>query len=265
MNDNYVKINRRSWNKKVAIHLESEFYDNDSFIGGRSSLNNIELELLGNIEGKSILHLQCHFGQDSISLARLGANVTGIDFSDKAIEAAKELARKTEKDVEFICCDLYDLPDHLHRKYDIVFSSYGTIGWLPDINKWAQIVNQFLKPGGKFVFAEFHPVVWMFDDDFEEVKYCYFNDGPISETIEGTYAERDAELSLEYVMWNHSLEDVLTNLMGNSLSISSFHEYDYSPYNCFKGMVEDEPGKYRIERLKNKLPLVYALVAVKKV
>lgn len=261
--ENYIKINRHSWNSKVAIHLESEFYDNESFIKGRSSLNEIELDLLDDLAGKSILHLQCHFGQDTISLARKDARVTGVDFSEEAIAAATEMAQKTGAEVDFICCDIYDLPNHLDRTFDIVFTSYGTIGWLPDINKWAEIVNQFLRPGGKFVFVEFHPVVWMFDDDFEKVKYNYFNDGPISETLEGTYAEVDAEISLDYVMWNHGLEEVIMSLINQQLTIASFQEYDYSPYNCFKGMTEVKPGQYRIKKMGKKLPMVYALIAKK--
>ena len=112
--------------------------------------------------------IQFHFG-------RLGANVTGVDLSDKAIESANNLAKEANIDATFICCDIYDLPKHLNEKFDIVFTSYGTIGWLPDIEKWANVVSHFLKPNGKFVFVEFHPVVWMFDDDFKGIKYRYFN------------------------------------------------------------------------------------------
>ena len=168
---NYININRESWNNKTEIHLKSEFYDVDNFIKGQTSLNSIELDLLGDISGKSILHLQCHFGQDSISLSRLGAKVTGVDLSDKAIESAKKFAKETNADATFICCDIYDLSNHLDQQFDIVFTSYGTIGWLPDLDKWAKIVSKFLKPNGQFVFAEFHPVVWMFDDNFENIKY----------------------------------------------------------------------------------------------
>ncbi len=176
---NYIDINKQSWNNKVDFHVKSDFYDLDGFLKGNTSLNNIELTLLGNIKRKSILHLQCHFGQDTISLARLGAAVTGIDLSDKAIEKAQELSLKTHTAASFICCNIYDLPQHLDKQFDIVFTSYGTIGWLPDLDKWAYIVSQFLKPNGRFVFVEFHPVVWMFDDDFSKIGYNYFNTGPI--------------------------------------------------------------------------------------
>ena len=166
---NYIDINKKSWNNKVDFHVQSDFYDLDGFLKGNTSLNDIELALLGDIKGKSILHLQCHFGQDTISLARLGAAVTGIDLSDKAIEKARELSLKTDTAASFICCNIYDLPQHLDKQFDIVFTSYGTIGWLPDLDKWAHIVSRFLKPTGRFVFVEFHPVVCMFGDDFKEI------------------------------------------------------------------------------------------------
>ena len=262
--ENYLDINKNSWNAKVDTHLKSDFYFVDEFLKGRTSLNSIELELLGNIKDKSILHLQCHFGQDSISLSRMGAQVTGIDLSDKAIDAARELTEKSGANTQFICTDLYSLPDILDQKFDYVFTSYGTIGWLPDLNKWAGIINHFLKPGGKFVMAEFHPVVWMYDDDFEEVKYSYFNEKPIIETYEGTYANQSADIVQDYVMWNHSLADVLQNLMKHGLSIKKFREFDWSPYPCFRHVEEFETGKWRITKLKNKIPMVYAIGAEKK-
>lgn len=163
-NTNYIEKNRQSWNQRTELHVTSAFYDVPGFINGASSLKDIELQLLGDVTGKTILHLQCHFGQDTLSLARLGATVTGIDLSDKAIEAARELAQKVQQDATFICCDLYDLPNYLDEQFDIVFTTYGTIGWLPDLDKWAKIVSRYLKPGGQFVFVEFHPVAWMFDD-----------------------------------------------------------------------------------------------------
>lgn len=255
----YIEINRETWNKKTEVHLNSTFYDVESFIKGKSSLNRIELDLLGDVTGKSILHLQCHFGQDTISLGRMGAKVTGIDFSDEAIKAAKDLVNKANIDANFICCDIYDLPKYLDEKFDIVFTSYGTIGWLPDINKWAGIISRYLKQDGKFVFVEFHPFVWMFDDKFEKIEHNYFNVEPIIETYSGTYADKNSSIVQKTVGWNHSLDEVLSNLMKNGLSLDSFSEYDYSPYNCFNGMEESEPGKFRFAHLQNKIPLVYSL------
>ena len=130
---NYLEINRKSWNAKVEPHLKSDFYFVDEFLNGRTSLNSIELEILGDVSGKEILHLQCHFGQDSISLSRMGAKVTGIDLSDKSIEAAKDLAQKCGTDTRFLVSDVYALPEVLDQKFDIVYTSYRTIGWLPDL------------------------------------------------------------------------------------------------------------------------------------
>ena len=262
-NLNYIEINKNSWNNKVDIHYKSEFYDNKAFIKGQSSLNQIEIDLLGDISGKSVLHLQCHFGQDTISLNRLGADVTGVDLSDKAIEKATELARITNSAAKFICCDIYDLPNHLDENFDIIFTSYGTIGWLPDINKWAEIISRFLKPNGKLIFVEFHPVVWMFDDDFTKVKYRYFNSGAIIENEDGTYAEKEAAISQDYVMWNHGIGEVVNSLLAKGLEIKALEEYDYSPYNCFNKTEKIAPKKYRIKHMQDKIPMVYSIIAIK--
>ncbi len=262
--ENYLEINRNSWNVKVEPHLKSDFYFVDEFLNGRTSLNSIELNLLGDILGKEILHLQCHFGQDSISLARMGAKVTGIDLSDKAIEAAKELNEKCGTDAEFLVSDVYELPKNLEQKFDIVYTSYGAIGWLPDLKKWAEVVQHFLKPGGKFVFVEFHPVVWMFDDDFTHLKYNYFNEKPIVETYQGTYADFSAPLSQKYVMWNHPTSEVLNSLIQNKMEILSFDEFDWSPYPCFQHVEKFEEGKWRIPQFGNKVPHVFAITAQKK-
>jgi len=261
--ENYIEINKRTWNEKTAVHFESDFYNVKDFILGGNSLNSIELDLLGNLKGKRILHLQCHFGQDSISLARLGAIVTGVDLSDKAIEKGQELAKLCNEDVNFICCDIYELEQYLDEKFDLVFTSYGTIGWLPDINKWAKVVSRFLKTDGKFVFAEFHPVVWMYDDDFIEVRYSYFNDAPIIEIENGTYAEKEAPIQQEFCCWNHGLADVFQALINEGLRIDCFNEFDYSPYNCFNKTIQIEEKKFQLLPFGNKIPMVYSLSATK--
>src|SRR5690606_3899602 len=163
----YLDKNRALWNARVAAHVNSDFYDMAGFRAGKSSLKPPELRLLGDLSGKSVLHLQCHFGQDTLSLARMGAEVTGLDFSDEAIRTARALAEELQLPASFVCGDLYDAPALLQRQYDVVFTSYGVIGWLPDLNRWAEVVASCLKPGGRFVFAEFHPVVWMLDDELE--------------------------------------------------------------------------------------------------
>jgi 2-polyprenyl-3-methyl-5-hydroxy-6-metoxy-1,4-benzoquinol methylase len=262
---NYLEINKNSWNQRTKVHLDSKFYDVPGFLKGKSSLKEIELKLLGDIKGKSILHLQCHFGQDSISMAKMGALVTGVDLSDLAIENAKKLAEQTNTldKTEFICCDIYDLPSHLNKKFDLVFTSYGTIAWLPDLDKWAKIISQYLKPRGEFIFVEFHPVVWMFDNNFSKIEYSYFQTEAIVETEDTTYGDNKIELITENVTWNHSLGVIMTSLINNDLLIDSFAEYDYSPYDCFNETEEFEPGKFRIKHLENKIPMVFSLTAKK--
>lgn len=261
--ENYLEINRKTWNDKVDVHIHSDFYAQSEFLAGKSSLNDIELALLGDVSGKRILHLQCHFGQDTISLSRMGATVTGVDLSDKAIDAARNIAGALNTDTQFICSDVYDLPNRLYEEFDIVFTSYGTIGWLPDLDKWAKVVSHFLKPGGKFVFAEFHPVVWMFDDEFKYIAYNYFKSDAIIEDETGTYADKSAPIANKSISWNHALSETITSLISHGLSIEAFNEYDYSPYKCFNAMEEFAPRKFRIAHLRNDIPMVYSLLAKK--
>ncbi len=262
--NDYLKVNKQTWNDKVDVHIESDFYENENFLKGKSTLQSIELELLGDVSNKKILHLQCHFGQDTISLTRLGAKATGVDLSDKAIERAREFNAQLGLDAAFICCDIYDAPKHLDEKFDIVFTSYGTIGWLPDLDKWAKIVAHFLKPNGVFVMADFHPVVWMYDDHFKEVFYNYFNTEAIFEEGSGTYANTESEIENKTISWNHPISEILNSLIGSGLEIDVFNEYDYSPYNCFTETEESEPGKFRVKHFGNKIPMVYAIKASRK-
>ncbi len=259
--DDYIEINRKSWNARTPVHVASAFYEMPAFRRGASSLNDIELGLLGDVTGKSVLHLQCHFGQDTLSLARLGAEVTGVDFSDVAIAEARKLASELNLTANFVCCDVYDLANQLNGQFDVVFTSYGAIGWLPDLDRWAQIVRRFLKPGGKLVLVEFHPVVWMFDEQFRAIKYPYFNRGPIRESSSGTYAETSAPLELDDVGWIHPLSEVLGSLLSQGLTIRHFMEHDYSPYGCFQSAVKVDERKYRIPHLGDRIPMLYSVVA----
>lgn len=203
-------------------------------------------------------------GKIQISLGRLGANVTGVDFSEKAIEKAKELASTSEVNADFICCNIYNLPKNLNKKFDIIFTSYGVIGWLPNLNKWAGIISHFSKPAGKFALVEFHPFLWIYNNDFTKIKYRYFNSGPIIEAESGTYAEKNAPINFETVEWNHSFGEVINSLIKNNFEISALEEFDYSPYNCFDNMIEYAPKKFRIEHLGNKIPMIYSIAASKK-
>lgn len=141
--EDYLEVTKKLWNDKVEVNAASDFYTVDAFIAGETVFNSIELELLGNIEGKSIFHLQCHFGQDSIELSRMGAIVTGVDLSDKAIDKARWLAEKCGTDTKLVCADIYNTPNHLNEQFAIVFTHDGTVGWLPDMDKWAAVVKHF--------------------------------------------------------------------------------------------------------------------------
>ena len=263
MQHNYIETNKILWNQKTDFHLKSDFYGLEEFIKGKSSLKEIELALLGDVKGKSILHLQCHFGQDTITLARMGAVTIGLDFSDNAIDAAKDLAQKTNVDAKFVCANVYDTRQYVKEQFDIVFTSYGTIGWLEDLSKWAEVIAQSLKKGGKLVFVEFHPVLWMFDNDFDYVQYSYFKEEAIVEYLQGTYADKTADIQAESISWNHSLTEVFEALLQHGLTIKTFKEYNYSPYDCFAGCQKIGTDRYVIEKMGNKLPMVYAIVADK--
>ena len=259
----YLEINRKLWNSKTEVHIQSAFYQMEAFKKGATSLKSIELGLLGDISGLKILHLQCHFGQDTLSLARMGAEVTGVDLSDKAIKVARELNNELGLNVRFIECNVLELKEQLNEQFDLIFTSYGVLGWLPNLDAWANIVQHFLKPDGKLILAEFHPVLWLFDDNFTHIKYSYFKGEPIQETETGTYTDLDANIENEYVEWEYSIGEVLSALLKQGMQIQHFQEYDYSPYNCFKKAVAVGESQWQVEGLKGKIPMVFSLLAIK--
>ena len=255
--------NRTAWNERARLHLGSKFYDVEGFVAGGNSLAQLELDLLGDVSAKRILHLQCHFGQDTLSLARMGAKVTGLDISETAIEEAQKLTERCGLKADWILSNVSDHRPELDGRFDIVFTSYGTIGWLPDLEPWAANIVRYLKPGGRLVFVEFHPVVWMFDNDLTHVAYSYFNREMIVEEEQGSYADRDTSIKLSSHTWNHGLGEVLSALLKAGLRIDRFDETDGSPHDCFSRTVKGGDGLYRIAGMEGKLPLVYALSATK--
>ncbi len=261
MND-YLSINRQAWNIRTEKHFDSDFYDVKGFLQHKNSLNEPELALLPDLKGKKVLHLQCHFGQDTLSLAHLGAEVTGVDLSDQAIKRANELAQKTDLPARFICSDVYELPQQLNETFDLIFTSYGVLGWLPDMAKWAETVTHFLRPGGKLLLVEFHPAIWMFSNDFSHVQYSYFKEEPIVET-QGTYTEAVAETEETMVTWNHSLASVMNSLLKAGMELTDFQEYNYSCYDCLENTVKAEKG-WHIKGMEAKLPMMYSVLASKK-
>ncbi len=261
----YFDANKDSWNKRTAVHKDSAFYDLAAFKKGETSLNAIELEALGNVKGKTLLHLQCHFGMDTMSWEREGAIVTGVDLSDEAIKLAEKIADELNLNAAFICCNIYDLQQHLDKKCDIVFTSYGTIGWLPNLDKWASVIAYYLNPGGTFYIADFHPTLWMMDENFQHIKYNYFNREVIIEEMNGTYSDRSAPIKTMNYGWNHPFSEIFSALIKNNLVIEQFSELPYSPYNCFNNMEHGSDGMWRIKGMGEKMPVMYSIKAVKKI
>ena len=258
------ETNRKTWNTKVGVHEKSEFYDLANFKKSKSSLNQYELEALGDVSGKSLLHLQCHFGQDTLSLARLGAKCTGIDISDEGIKLAKKLNSELKLDANFVCCNVLDTSEYISEKFDIVFTSYGTIGWLPELKVWAKMISDRLKPGGFFYIVDFHPIAWMFDYTVSPpvMKYGYHQKEAIYDEYEGTYADSNSKMISKEYGWNHGLGEIITSLSDAGLHIEYLKEHDASPYNIFPELVKIDEGLFE---MPNKLyPLIYEVKAKKK-
>ncbi len=262
----YIRSNQRLWDRWTELHISSEFYDVESFKQGRNALDPIEIAELPDVMGKSLLHLQCHFGQDTLSWARLGATVTGTDFSPEAINYARTLAAEIGIDARFVCADLYDLPEALHGTFDIVYTGGGAISWLPDLRRWARVVSHFLKPGGTFYIREFHPVARMLDehDPSLKVKYPYFHaPEPLRSERRGSYAAPDADFDSVEHGWDHSLSDIINALSQNGMRIEWMHEFAECGYQMLSYMEQAENGQWRLPAGKPSLPLTFSLRAVK--
>jgi len=261
--EHYFKTNKATWNEKVKVHSKSEMYDLEVFKNGKSSLNPYEINALGDVNGKSLLHLQCHFGQDTLSLSRMGAKCLGIDISDEGIKLAQELNEELKLDAEFVCCNVFDTSKYIDKTFDIVYTSYGVIGWLPDLKPWGRMIAERLKKGGAFYMVEFHPIVWMFDysDGKSVMKYGYMQDEVIYEEYEGTYANTNSNIVSKEYGWNHGLGEVVSALTEAGLHIEYLKEYDESPYNVLPNLVKTESGMYVT---KDKLyPLIFEIKATK--
>lgn len=256
--------NRASWNELTSIHVDSDFYDVVGFRNGKSSLNSIELTEIGDVKGKKILHLQCHFGLDTLSFARLGANVTGIDISDESIKMAQKLSDELSIPAKFIRSNIYEINNIVEDNFDIIYTSYGALNWLDDLNKWADIINRFLKPGGVFYMVEFHPFIYSLKEDLE-IGESYFKTSKIETSVEGTYTDgsKDVKRNLKNIEWHHSLSEVLNSLIDNNLRIEFFNEFPYQVYNCFKNMIEIDNGKWVFEKYRDKIPYMYSIKATK--
>ena len=265
----YYETNKKRWNELVGIHAKSGGYDVSGFLRGKSSLHTLELEALPNVEGKTLLHLQCHFGMDTLSWVRRGAKVTGVDFSDEAIDMARILAQKTGLKAEWLNCNIYDLPQNLDTQFDIVYTSYGVLMWLDDIEEWARIVALYLKPGGTFFIAEFHPFPWIYDDEHPTdlvIKYDYWHKAePDHYVSDASYASGDMKVkNVDEYGWAHPLSTIVTALIDSGLNIRHIGEYPYSvDSNQFKFMEKDTEGYWRLPG--DPIPLMYSIKATKPV
>ena len=256
---NYLEVNKDAWDKRTKVHVDSKFYDVEGFLSGRNSLNQIELDEVGDVNGKALLHLQCHFGQDTMSWARLGAKVTGVDISSEAINVAKRLSDKLGLSTHFVCDDIYSFADTNDQLFDVVFVSYGALCWLPDLHRWADLVSSSLKEGGQLNLVEFHN----FNDILSGYSYFPSNEADIDD--EGTYTENCTGETSIMMTWPHPISEVINALIGAGLSVDSVNEFPYSPYNCFSEMEKD--GDRGFKKLCNgqPIPLVYSIKARKQI
>ena len=266
--DKYYDANRNMWDQFAKINVESQTYKTKEFLEGETSLNSIELEGLGDVKGKSLLHLQSHFGLDALSWAREGAKVTGVDFSEEGISISRDLAKKANIDARFIHSNIFDLPDVLDEQFDIVFTSYGVLVWLHDLKRWAEIVAHLLKPGGIFYIAEFHPFLWTLDnenpDDFTFIRSYFPQDKPYEFDVDGSYAESEKKIKpqVDYE-WAHGLATIITSITDAGLQIKFFHEFNKAPFQMFPFFKKRDDGYWYYEHPDIQLPLVFSLMATK--
>lgn len=260
-----LEANQAQWDERTPIHVASRFYDVDGFKAGHSTLRAIELEELGAVEGKRLLHLQCHFGMDTLSWARRGAKATGADFSGEAISAARGLAEELGLDAEFVCSDIYDLPKNLQGRFDVVFTSYGVLVWLPELMRWADVIAHFLDNGGVFYIADTHPLggVLVEEDGKLVASDSYFDTGAIAVPGGQDYAEPGAALENDTsYQWQHSLSDVINALTAAGLHIEFLHEFPFCSWQRLPSMVRGDDGWWRLPD-RDDLPFLFSLLARK--
>lgn len=259
--------NRRYWDEITPVHVGSALYDVQGFLAGGDSLGAAESALLGDVTGLRLLHLQCHFGLDSLSLARRGARVTGVDFSATALAQARRLACEAGLDASarFVDSDLLRLDDTLHERFDLVFTSIGTVCWLADINRWGEVVAAMTAEQGRFVFLDDHPVGLAHDPDAQGLPmqgYDYFRRAePITEESGPDYADPSYRARHR----NHShiwpISDVLGALERAGMRVQGLREYDRMRWQLLPCMVRDEAGEWRLPAGMPRLPLMYSFEA----
>jgi SAM-dependent methyltransferase len=267
----YMAANRALWDEWTAIHERSEFYDVEGWKAGRRPLGDFVVEEVGEVAGKALLHLQCHFGLDTLAWARRGARVTGVDFSERAITLARSLAAETGLEARFVRSDVLELDQVLDGDFEVVFTSFGVLWWLPDLTRWARIAARFVRPGGMLYLAEFHPFSQVMDDGdatSPTLFYPYFpSPEPLACPVEGSYADPDAKVEqpVEYG-WSHSIGEIVTVLAEAGLRIEFLHEFPFTLFRAMRFLVESQDGSrtwHLPEPWDGKLPLMFSLKATK--
>ena len=258
----YDAINQAYWDQVTPVHVDSTYYETESFLAGNTTLKMVEEAELGDVAGKSVLHLQCHFGLHSMSLERKGARVVGVDYSEGAIRAATEIRQRAGLTTEFICSNLYDLPGLLSRRFDIVFTSYGVLYCLPDLDRWARVIAHYLKDDGFFYVVDLHPLFYMLDEEGKVLANPYFHD-PEGRLVreKPVLAVPESDFRGTFREWTHSLSDVVNAVIKAGLAIEFLHEYPYIVLNARKYLVEDGPGRFKIGGRKHQPPLMFSLKA----
>ncbi len=251
--EDWFELNRAGWDRRATAHFDSRFYDVPGFLGGASSLCEIELGELHPKAGDRLLHLQCHFGLDTLSWAREGLDCTGVDLSPVAIDLARKLSAQSGIPARFICANVLDYERDDAEPYDIVFTSYGAVCWLPDLARWASVISSSLASGGTFYMAEFHPAIDLVSG------YGYFNRGLPDVEDEGSYTENGADARARLAVWVHPMADVCNALISAGIVVEQLNEFPFSPWNCFEGLVEREPGRYYLDHQGHDVPLVYSI------
>jgi len=256
--------NRQLWDELTPVHLRS--YGVDRFLAGERWLPLRILEEVGDVRGKSLLHLQCHFGLDTLAWAREGAKVTGVDFSPAAIKAAQELAEKAGLAARFICSDIYDLPLVLDEQFDVIFTSIGVLCWLKDLDAWAGIIADHLRPGGIFYIMEGHPLVTTFDERgsyqfalpyfHNPAPYIWDDEGP--DYMDGSYITRNPSFE-----WQWAVSDIINAVIGAGLKLDFFHEFDALEDPVFPEMAKQASGLYSYPDMPVPLPILFSLRAHK--
>ncbi|MHA2173221.1 MAG: class I SAM-dependent methyltransferase [Candidatus Hodarchaeales archaeon] len=266
----FIDANKKRWDELAEAHYKGKGYNVKEFIKGGISISDIELHEVGDVKGKRLLHLQCHFGKDTLSWARLGATVTGVDFSGRAIELAQQLSNETDLKATFIQSEISKLEQStlVPASFDIVFTSHGAIYWLPDLQKWAELIYRYLKPGGFFYIADSHPTGNMFDDEHKSdlvIRYPYFHsEKPLDLDVEGSYAEVNVEIKnkKEYG-WVHNMGYIINSLIKAGLQIEFLHEYPFVSWQMFPFLVEKEGNWWHLPEKYEKIPLTFTLKAIK--